>query len=294
MASWLRKLPRWALICSAAGLLAAVLGIAWFRWAGTGAAKPSTVRRGDLLLRVSVAGTVVPKRKSLLMPPYSGYIQKLYVKVGDDVAAGAPVVAIAPSLQNAGDVFPLRAPFAGRVTQVMRYPGEYVEEKQEQSMMVRIDDLSSLLVVADVPEVDIPKVKLGQDVVVRAQSLPGKTYPGKIQVVSLASRENRGWNYNDKSGFPVTVQLSESDEQIKPGMSALIDIIADKHTGVLLVGHEFVELKGDATFITVEGSKGRERRSVKVGLQNEEDVEVLEGVSEGETIVPVDYLSAES
>ena len=85
------------------------------------------VRKGDLIQKVTMAGNVVPRKKTLVTPPYDGYISKLFVDVGTHVKAGDPVVSIAQSPQAGEENFPLRAPFAGPVVQVLHYEGEYVE-----------------------------------------------------------------------------------------------------------------------------------------------------------------------
>ncbi|MBI3554684.1 MAG: efflux RND transporter periplasmic adaptor subunit, partial [Deltaproteobacteria bacterium] len=43
------------------------------------------VHKGELVQRVTVAGTVIPRKRTVLMPPYNGYIKKIYVRVGDTV-----------------------------------------------------------------------------------------------------------------------------------------------------------------------------------------------------------------
>ena len=73
------------------------------------------VIRQDLVQRVTIAGTVTPLKKTVITAPYSGYVKKIYVKIGDLVKRGDPIVSVVQSLQGGDDVFPLRSPLDGVV-----------------------------------------------------------------------------------------------------------------------------------------------------------------------------------
>ncbi|NJL24391.1 MAG: hypothetical protein HC902_03925 [Calothrix sp. SM1_5_4] len=81
------------------------------------------VRRGDLVQRVTVSGQVQPLRRTIFVAPYAGYIQKIYVTIGQLIPKGAPVLSITSSLQSPEPVFPIRAPFAGTVVDVQKSEG---------------------------------------------------------------------------------------------------------------------------------------------------------------------------
>src|SRR4051794_29170910 len=69
-------------------------------FSGGEVARLGTVKRADLLRQVTVAGTVVPARRTVFTPPYNSYVRKLYVKLGDPVKAGDPIVSLAQSLRG--------------------------------------------------------------------------------------------------------------------------------------------------------------------------------------------------
>ena len=89
--------------------------------------KIGTVKKGDLIQNVTVAGTVFPIRKTTYAPPYNAYVKKIYVKLGQKVKKGDPVVSLEQSLGGVHEnVFPMRAPFDGTVVQILHGEGEYV------------------------------------------------------------------------------------------------------------------------------------------------------------------------
>jgi multidrug efflux pump subunit AcrA (membrane-fusion protein) len=252
--------------------------------------KLGTVARADLVQRVTIAGKVVPFRQTFVAPPYNGYVQKLFVTVGQKVALNAPIVSLTQSLRGATeDVFPLRSPFAGTVTQVNKSEGEYVETGSKENFIARIDDLDHLFISGEIPEIDIVKAKVGQTAVIRVAPIPERTYSGKIREISLSSRaKNEYSRTGDRVDFPVRIEITDQDDKIRPGMSASADIIAEKREKVLTLAHEYIEKTPDGLFVTLEDG---ERRKIEVGMQNEETCEIKSGLKEGDKVRQIDFFA---
>jgi Cu(I)/Ag(I) efflux system membrane fusion protein len=153
--------------------------------------------------------------------------------------------------------------------------------------LVRIDDLTRLFVEASSPEIDVGKLKLGQEAVIKASAVLGRGYKGKIGHISLAAKEQKDWD-KSRVEFPLLIEVMDKDPQIRPGMSAIIDIITNKIPGALTLRHEFIQKDGDRYFVTTE--KG-EKKYIEVGIQNEEAFEIRSGLSENEKIRQMDFLS---
>lgn len=252
----------------------------------------ASVTRRDLLTKVTVAGTILPHKRTVFTPPYNGYIRRLFVKIGEDVKAGAPVMSLSQTPRGNDEEYPLRAPFAGTVVQVMKAEGEYVEIKTENNTIVRIDDLSRLFIVSEVPESDIGKIRVGQEVLVKANAVLDRSYQGIIREIALAAKEKKEWSRSgDRVEFDVRVEIVDKDKQIRPGMSAVIDIITDRRDNVLALQHEYVEKNGDAYQVTLENG---EKKKIEVGGQNEEVFEIRAGLSEGEKVRMVDFFTLPS
>jgi multidrug efflux pump subunit AcrA (membrane-fusion protein) len=290
MKSWLRSKLVWPF------LLVLVAGGAW-RFYGTRASSGAqssrlgTVTRGELIQRVTIAGSVDPNRKTVISAPYSGYVRKLYVEIGQHVKEGDPIVSVAQSLRGSDeDVYPMRAQFAGTVVQVLKTEGEYVDAQGGQgtsNSIVRIDDLTRIFVEANSPEIEVAKLKVGQEAIIKASAVLGRSYKGKIEHISLAAREQKDWD-RSRVEFPVLIEVGDKDDQLKPGMSVIVDIITNKLTGVLMLKHEFIQKDGEKYYAVTE--KG-DKKEIEVGMQNEEVFEIKKGLSEGEQIRQTDFLS---
>lgn len=248
------------------------------------------VAYNDIVQRVTVPGSVVANRKTLISAPYSGYIKKIYVHLGQKVQEGEPIVSITQSLRNSNEeVFPLRAPFGGTVVQVLRTEGEYIEATNYNvgSSVVRIDDISKLFVEAIAPEAEISKLREGQEVVIKASALLSHAYKGKIRHISLAAKEQKEWSDKTRVEFTLQIEVLNPDSSLLPGMSVIVDIITNEAKHVLTLRHEYIQKENDSYFVVAASGK---KKSIQVGIQNEEFFEIKSGLSEGEQIQQNDFL----
>lgn len=245
-----------------------------------------SVKRGSLIQRVTVAGKVIAYRKTIIAAPYNGYVKKLFVKIGDKINQGDPIVSISQSLQSSETIFPLRAPFPGTVVQVEKTEGEYIREGDPKEFVVRIDDLAKLFIAANIPEMDRGKVHAGQEAIIRASAVLTRTYKGVIRELSLAAREvSFGTSQVE---FPMRLEILNSDHQLNPGMSVIMDIVTSKKENILTLRHEFIRKENDAYFVIMKSGK---KQPIAVGVSNEEVSEIREGIKEGDQVQQIDFLN---
>ncbi len=246
------------------------------------------VEKQDLVQKVTVSGALRAKRVSYILPGYAGYIADLRVKIGDSIKEGAPLVRITQTVdQPVNQVFPIRAPFSGKVTQILKSEGEFVESgNTANNQILRIDDLSQLRVEVMVPEVDIAKIAINQEVIIRPNALPGNSYKGIVREISLSAKDSEDRWDRGKVEFPVSIEVMEKDDKLMPGMSAVADIVSAKAQNVLTLPHEYVRKDQDRYFVL---TKDGEEKDIQIGLNNETVVEIKSGLNEGELITMIDF-----
>ena len=146
--------------------------------------------------------------------------------------------------------------------------------------LVHIPDLSVMLVIIKINEIDISRVAVGQQVVITLDALEGPTFYGKVTKVATLARTEYG---SDEKIFDVEVTIDGEDERLKPGMTAQCKIVTDKIDNVLFVPLEAVFEKEDTTVVYVKKRKFN-NRSVKIGSKNSDYIIIEEGLSVGEEV----------
>jgi HlyD family secretion protein len=148
-----------------------------------------------------------------------------------DVAAAEARVAAAQATLNLAYII---APFDGTVTQAGSVAGDQVSIG---TVAFRVDDLKSMLVDLQVSEVDINSVLIGQSTTLTFDAILGKEYHGKVVGVGQAGDTIQG-----VVNFTVTVELTDADELVKPGMTAAVNIVVEEKDDVILVPNRAVRL----------------------------------------------------
>lgn len=158
------------------------------------------------------------------------------VKDGPDPADIAAAEARVAAAQSTLDMARIVAPFDGIVTQANLAAGDQVAAGKAA---FRLDDLSHLLVDVQVSEVDINSVSLGQNATLTFDAVLGRTDPyyGKVAKASQAGEVVQG-----VVSFTVTVELTDPDEYVKPGMTAAVNIVVEEVKNVILIPNRAVRL----------------------------------------------------
>ena len=246
------------------------------------------VERQDVVQRVSLNGSLRGLKQSQIQAAYAGYVGKIHVKVGQVVKEQAPLVSIIQTInQPLREVFPIRAPFSGTVTQILKQEGEYVTSGgSESNSILVIVDLSQIWIDATIPEVDISKVSLELPAVIQANALPGKKYNGLVKTISLSPKQSQDRWDRGRVEYPCQIQITDPDEALRPGMTVVADVISAKAENVLTLKHEYIRKDKDGFFVV--DSAGKNHR-IEAGLSNEDIVEIQSGAVEGLMVEMIDF-----
>jgi HlyD family secretion protein/macrolide-specific efflux system membrane fusion protein len=183
------------------------------------------------------------------------------------------------------------APMDGTVTERGIQPGEVVtpgvQATFEGKALLTVSDLSTLIVKADLNQIDVARVKMGQKVTLTLDALPGKTYEGLVTKIAPASVTPKG---KDVDVFPVEATLSKSDGLIKPGMTADMRVHIETRKEILSLPIESVVKDQGKQYVTrvildAKGKQKTERVEVKIGARNDREMEIVSGLSEGTKVL---------
>lgn len=248
--------------------------------------------------------------------PSSVEVEAMLVHEGDYVTEGTPIFRIASkdaedlldtyqdamaqaeeSLESAQskvdstkesyDNYTITAPISGQVITKSVKEGDTISRNSGSSdtTLAVIYDLSQLTFEMSADELDVRSVQVGQKVSVTADALEGQTFTGTVTNVSLESVQSNG-----VTNYPVTVTLDETGDLL-PGMNVDGVILLDQTEDALMIPIDSL-MRGNRVYVkddTVKeaaGSVPAGFRAVEVetGLTNDDYVEIVSGLAEGEEV----------
>ncbi len=190
------------------------------------------------------------------------------------------------STQDSLENYTITAPISGEVIQKSVKAGDNVSRSgSSETTLAVIYDLSALTFEMSIDELDIQNVKVGQRVEVTADAYEGQTFTGTVTNVSLQSSYSNG-----VTNYPVTVTLDETGDLL-PGMNVDGTIIIDEAEDVLTIPVDSL-MRGNRVYVkdssvteSVDGvPAGFRAVEVTTGLTNDEFVEIVDGLSEGDEV----------
>ena len=286
--------------------------------------RTETVTRGvlDAVLRASGRVEIDERAQVVVAPRFEGWIERLHVSaVGDVVRRGQPLLtAWSPVLQSAGEEVriaermlkdsaadaegraaaarlaeaararlanlqvagqtaprhTLHAPADGIVLERMATQGARFMAGEP---LFRIADLSRVWVMADVFERDLGRVQVGDAVTVSVEAVSGRRFDGRIgyiyPVLDAGTRSTA-----------VRVELDNREGLLRPGMFATVDLAPGAARERLLLPASALIEDGERQIVLLALGEGRfQPQAVRIGERGREQVEVLEGVAEGDRVL---------
>jgi len=171
------------------------------------------------------------------------------------------------------------------------------------SPFLDVVNLSRMVVETHVNEVDLSRIGLGQKVDVTLEAFPNEKFHGRVtRIAGIAKDRNErrlGMGQRDTSGvmiFELIVEIDESDERLRPTMTATLDIIVEEVQNAIAVPYRAIheELStspgadGQATlrrYVWVESGGRHVRRSIATGVAGASGIVVTKGIENGDVVL---------
>lgn len=200
------------------------------------------------------------------------------------------------------------SPMTGTISSLLVELGERVvgANMMTGTEVLRVADLNRMEVVVDVNENDIIRVKLGDTAIVEVDAYLDREFKGIVTEIAN-SANTLGTTSDQVTNFKVRILiLKESYEDLiteknpspfRPGMSASVDIYTSSKAGVLTVPIQAVTTRTDTlstdpaakdnirTLVFVSDGTYALARDVSIGIQDNVNIEVLSGLTEGEEVI---------
>ncbi len=171
----------------------------------------------------------------------------------------------------------ITAPFAGTITRVDLEQGEVAQAGTAVISMIG----GSFQIESFVPEVNIAALVIGDEAKVLLDAY-GTSVPFKATVIAIDPAETIREGI---STYKTTLQFTTSDERIRSGMTADISIITERKPDAIVIPLGATTKRGDTTYLKIFENGVVSEREVETGLTSLGQVEIVSGLSEGESIV---------
>lgn len=172
------------------------------------------------------------------------------------------------------------APFDGIIADVYIDEGQQLSAMTYSSPAIYLVDPSNVEMSGEIDEIDISRMKLGQEAIIALDALPDKKVEGRVTFISPTGKV-----WEDEVSYKISVTLENPDEELKDGMSASTEIITNRRDNVLLIPNRAIQESLENPWVEVVTDDETEKRQVTLGLSDGIYTEVLSGLKEGEKVV---------
>jgi macrolide-specific efflux system membrane fusion protein len=251
---------------------------------------------GSIKSVISTTGVVEPQNRLEIKSPINGRIEEIKVKEGDMVKSGDILVLMSSteraalldaaraqgqeSLNYWQEVYnptPLIAPIDGEIIVRAIEPGQTITSADA---IVVLSD--RLIVKANVDEVDIGGVKVGQKAEISLDAYPEIKVKGVVDHILYESTL-----VNNVTIYEVDILPDRIPEVFRSGMSANVEIVNKSKENILIIPYEAVKQKeeGDFVYIAKHGNKEYVSCKVELGISDGENVEIISGLKPEDKIL---------
>lgn len=180
------------------------------------------------------------------------------------------------STKKAQDLIDVYAEQDGIISQLNIGEGMFVKPER---ILIVVEDLSKIWMIAEVYERQSNWVQVGQKAEMTLPYIPGKTWSGEVNYIypSLDQKSQT---------LRVRMMFENKTGDLKLNMFGDVKIYADPRKDTIVIPRESVVYTGKETRVVIKHETGRySTRPIKIGIESDDNIEVLEGLKEGEVVV---------
>jgi multidrug efflux pump subunit AcrA (membrane-fusion protein) len=213
-----------------------------------------------------------------VFPPSEGKIIKVFVELGDEVQKGQPLYSIESSDTNQSELT-VPSPIAGQITSVSATPGTLAQPSNAPAPC-SVADVSKKWLLANVIESDSPLFQTGQPVEVKVAAYADRVFHGSISKIYPTVDLNT-------HRMAIRAEISDPTNELRSGMLADFTVEIQKPVESVAMPANGIVREGDGTmtaWVTTD-RKHFTQKIVKVGIRENGEVQILDGLAAGELVV---------
>ncbi len=216
----------------------------------------------------------------------------------------------------------LTSPIDGTVTKLNKEEGEIAVGSQFQAdIIMNLANLKDMEVLSEIDENEVVLLHLGDKTTIEVDAIRDTTFQGKVTEIAHVATTTGAGTQEQVTNFDVKIGITSNVDLLRPGMSATVDILTETRPQVLYVPIQAVtarDLKADSLRNTrskhqpknppaeTDEKKGDEKSEltevvfvinsgtvkavpVKTGISDDNNIEIISGLSEGQKVVTGSY-----
>lgn len=160
--------------------------------------------------------------------------------------------------------------------------GETVYEGQT---IISMPDTAAMVAEVSVHETEVDKVRLGQPCQIVMDAFPDRILQGEVLEVAPLPDQQRGWMNPDLKVYKTLVSIDGTHDFLRTRMSCKVEILVRRLKNILLLPIQVVANRGGRKVCYVSTSSGPEERLVKTGAFTDTQVQIIEGLKEGDEVL---------
>jgi HlyD family secretion protein len=180
--------------------------------------------------------------------------------------------------------FQVRSPSQGTILEILIHSGEIITSGTATfgggTVLMRIADLSHMVVKANINEVNIPRVLVGQAVDIRLDALPGQSFQGTV--IGIATQ---GLKIENIVTYEVTIAIDTPHKILKPMLTANIDIVTQQLENVLTIPLEALRVENGDDVVEVLIDESSKTQKVRVAFRTDTRAVITQGIEEHDQVI---------
>ena len=171
----------------------------------------------------------------------------------------------------------IKSPISGVISERYVKVGNMIGTDQQ---VYRVTDFSPLQAILHIPEHEMAKIRKDQSAELRVDALPNQIFAGHVERISPVVDSETGT-------FKVTVNVDETKDLLRPGMFGRVKIVYDTRENTRMIPKSAVMSEDLAQSVYVIRDSLAFKKVIKTGYTNGVNVEVIEGLEDGEIVVTI-------
>lgn len=171
----------------------------------------------------------------------------------------------------------IKSPIGGVISERYVKVGNMIGTDQQ---VYRVTDFNPLQAILHIPEHEMAKIRKDQRAELRVDALPNQTFAGHVERISPVVDSETGT-------FKVTVYVDETKGMLRPGMFGRVKIVYDTRENTRMIPKSAVMSEDLAQSVYVIKDSLAFKKAIKTGYTNGFNVEVIEGLEDGEMVVTI-------